>query len=61
VYWGLSPDPVAFFAVSAVVSVALGYLSWWIVEKPGMQLLRPRHQKERVAEQGLPADSGLAA
>jgi peptidoglycan/LPS O-acetylase OafA/YrhL len=61
VYLGFSPDPVAFFAVSAVVSVALGYLSWWVVEKPGMQLLRPRQQKERVAEQGLAADTGLPA
>jgi hypothetical protein len=32
-----------------------------VVEKPGMQLLRPRQQKERVAEQGLAADTGLPA
>jgi peptidoglycan/LPS O-acetylase OafA/YrhL len=50
VYVGFSPDPIVFFAVAAPVSVALGYLSWWLVEKPGMQLLRPRPQKQRVAE-----------
>ena len=48
---GFSPDPIVFFAVAAPLSVGLGYLSWWVVEKPGMQLLRPPQQKERVAEQ----------
>lgn len=50
VYAGFSPDPIVFFALAAPVSVALGYLSWWLVEKPGMQLLRPPQQKQRVAE-----------
>jgi peptidoglycan/LPS O-acetylase OafA/YrhL len=59
VYLGYSPDPVAFFAVSAVISVAAGYLSWWVVERPGMRLFRPPQQKDRVAETG--ADQEVAA
>jgi peptidoglycan/LPS O-acetylase OafA/YrhL len=56
VYLGYSPDPVVFFGVSAVISVAAGYLSWWVVEKPAMRLLRPPKQKERVAETGAEAE-----
>jgi peptidoglycan/LPS O-acetylase OafA/YrhL len=50
VYLGYSPDPIWFFALAAPVSVALGYLSWWVVERPSMRLLRPRQQQERLAE-----------
>lgn len=51
VHLGYSPDPILFFALAAPISVALGYLSWWAVERPGMRLLRPPQQRERVAEQ----------
>lgn len=61
IYAGFSRDPLPFFAVSALVSIVVGYLSWWLVEKPAMQWLRPRRRPDPIGERVPVVEPGRSA